>query len=102
MAGEGQKSTFIKFCKNPIILWTVRQYLDGLRMSSERQVLNTKIFKEHCTRSVSTSKAGLVWLPVTEILEKGSWNNASAATWQRFYNRQVESSAEKYQNKVLS
>ena len=63
---------------------------------------DTKIFKEHSTRSVTTSKAGLVWLSVTEILEKGSWTNASVATWQQFYNRQVESSAEKYQNKVLS
>ena len=68
-------------------------------MSSEAGI-DTKIFKGHSTRSASTSKAGLAGLSVTEILERGSWTNAS--TCQRFYNRQVESSAEKYQNNVLS
>ena len=68
-------------------------------MSSEAGI-DTKIFKGHSTRSASTSKAGLAGLSVTEILERGSRTNAS--TWQRFYNRQVESSAEKYQNNVLS
>ena len=64
--------------------------------------IDTNIFEGHFTRSASTSKAGLAGLSVTDILEGGggSWTNAS--TWQRFYNRQVESSAEKYQNKVLS
>ena len=62
--------------------------------------IDTKLFKGHSTRSASTSKAGLAGLSATDILERGSWTNAS--TWQRFYNRQVEPSAEKYQNKVLS
>ena len=62
--------------------------------------IDTKIFKGLSTRSASTSKAGLTGLSLNEILEKGSWTNAS--TWQQFYNRQVDSSAEKYQNKVLS
>ena len=38
--------------------------------------------------------------PVTDILERCSWSNAS--TWQRFCIRPVEPSAEKYQNKILS
>ena len=62
--------------------------------------IDTKIFMGHSTRSVSKSKGGLAGLSVIDILERGSWNNASA--WKRFYNRQVQSSAEKYQNKVLS
>ena len=62
--------------------------------------IDTKIFKDHSTRSASTSEAGLTGLSVRDILEGGSWTNAS--TWQRFYNRQVQSSAEKYQTKVLS
>ena len=57
--------------------------------------IDTKNFKGHSTRSASTSKAGLAGLSVTDILERGSWTNAS--TWKRF-----ESSAEKYQIKVLS
>ena len=68
-------------------------------MSSEAGI-DTKIFKGHSTRLASTSKTGLTGLSVTDILERGSWTNASAWPW--FYNRQVESSAEKYQNKVLS
>ena len=39
-------------------------------------------------------------LSVRDILERGSSSNDSA--WQRFHNRQVDSSAGKYQNKVLS
>ena len=62
--------------------------------------IDTKIFKGHSTRSASTSKAELKGLSVTDILERGSWTNTS--TWQPFYNRQVESTAEKYQSKVLS
>ena len=62
--------------------------------------IDTKIFKGLSTHSASTPKAGLTGLSRNEILEKGSWTNAS--TWQQFYNRQVDSSAEKYQNKVLS
>ena len=61
--------------------------------------IDTKSFKVHSTRSASTSKAGLAGLPVTGVLEKGSWTKAS--TWQLFYNRQIETSAKKYQNKVL-
>ena len=62
--------------------------------------IDTKIFKGHSTRSASTSEAGLEGLSVTDILERGSWTNAS--TWQRFYNRQHELSTEKFQNKALS
>ena len=62
--------------------------------------IDTKIFKGHSTRSASTSKAGLAGLSVTDILERGSWTNAS--TWQRFYNRQYELCTEKFQNKALS
>ena len=61
---------------------------------------DTKILKAHSTRSASTSKAGLGRLPVTDILERGFWINVS--TWHRFFKRQVQSSAEKWQNKVLN
>ena len=39
--------------------------------------IDTKILKGHSIRSASTSKAGLAGLSVTDILEKGSWTNAS-------------------------
>ena len=76
---------------------TISGWIKNVRREA---AIDTNIFKGHFTRSASTSKAGLAGLSVTDILEGGSWTNAS--TWQRFYNRQVESSAEKYQNKVLS
>ena len=46
--------------------------------------IDTEIFEGHSTRSASTSKPGLAGLSVTDILERGSWSNAS--TWQRFCN----------------
>ena len=89
--GERTKINFYPVSLNPIILWSVQKYLDGLRMSLEWQVF---------IRSASTSKAGLTGLSVSDILDRGSLSITS--NWQRFYNIQVESSAEKYQNKVLS
>ena len=62
--------------------------------------IDTEVLKGHSTCSASTSKFGLAGFSVTDILETGSWSNAS--TWQWFYNGQIGSSAEKYKNKVLS
>ena len=61
---------------------------------------DTEDFKGPSTRSVSTSKARLRVLSLTDILESCSWCNAS--NFQRIYNRQVDSFAEKYKNKILS
>ena len=62
--------------------------------------IDTEVLKGHSTCSASTSKFGLAGLSVTDILETGSWSNAS--TWRWFYNRQIGSSTEKYKNKVRS
>ena len=62
--------------------------------------IDTEDFKGPSTRSVSSSKARLRVLSVTDILESCSWCNAS--NFQRIYNRQVDSFAEKYKNKILS
>ena len=62
--------------------------------------IDTDLFNVYSIRSAATSKTGLGGLSVTDFLERDSWSNASS--WQRFCKRQVESSAEKYQNKVLS
>ena len=81
---------------NPVTTLTISAWIKNvLRVAG----IDTKSFKVHSTRSASTSKAGLAGLPVTGVLEKGSWIKAS--TWQLFYNRQIETSAKKYQNKVL-
>ena len=60
--------------------------------------IETEIFKGYSTRSASTSNAGLAGISVTDILETGSWSNAS--TWQRFHKRQVKPPAEKYKIKL--
>ena len=88
--------SFVK-THNPVVSSTISRWIKNVVREAG---IDTNIFKGHSTRSASTSKAGLAGLSVTDILERSSWTNAS--TWQRFYNRQVESSAEKYQNKVLS
>ena len=39
---ERTKVNFYQVFLNPIIMWSIQQHLDGLRMSSERQVLTLK------------------------------------------------------------
>ena len=47
--------------------------------------VDVNIFKGHCTRAASTSKATVSGLSLCEILERGSWSSVS--TCQRFYNK---------------
>ena len=96
---NNQNQLLLSFVKhhNSVVSSTISGWIKNVLREAGT---DTKIFKGHSTRSASTSEAGLAGLSVTDSLEGGSWSNAS--TWQRFYIRQVESSAEKYQNKVLS
>ena len=97
---QDESSTKTKWiCRNFVVV-VFYYFIIWIKNVLREAGIDTKIFKGHSTCSASTSKAGLAGLFLTDILERGSWANAS--TWQRFYNRQVESSAEKYQNKVLS
>ena len=97
--GKDKSRLLLSFVKpdNPVVSSTISGWIKNVLREAG---VDTKIFKGHYTRSASTSKIGLAGLSVTDILERGSWTHA--LTWQRFYNKQVESSAEKYQNKVLS
>ena len=99
MAGKDKSQLLLSFAKphNPVVSSTIFGWIKNILREAG---IDTKILKGHSTRSASTSKAGLAGFSVTDILERGSWTNASA--WRRFYNRQVESSTEKYQKKVLS
>ena len=49
--------------------------------------IDTKVFKAHSTRSAATSHAYRAGVPLADILKTG--DRASAATFQRFYNRPV-------------
>ena len=91
--GKDKSQLLLSFVKphNPVVSSTISGWIKNVLREAG---VDTKIFRGHSTRSASTSKAGLAGLSVTVI--------SNTSTWQRFYNRQVESSAEKYQNKVLS
>ena len=97
--GKDKSQLLLSFVKphNPVVSSTISGWIKNVLREAG---IDTKIFKGHSTRSASTSKAELTGLSVTDILERGSWTNAS--TWQRFCNRQVEPSGEKYQNKFIS
>ena len=97
--GKDKSQLLLSFLKphNPGVSSTISEWIKNVLREAD---IDTEIFKGHSTRLASPSKAGVAGLSVIDILERGSWTNAS--TWQRFYNRQVEASAEKYQNKVLS
>ena len=67
---------------SPMVSSTISGWIENVLREAG---IDTKIFKGHSTYSASTSKAGLAGFSVTDILEGGSWTNAS--TWQRFYIR---------------
>ncbi|KAK3092020.1 hypothetical protein FSP39_024492 [Pinctada imbricata] len=50
--------------------------------------INSSVFKAHSTRSASRSKANKFGLSVEQILSKANWK--SALTFQRFYNKPVQ------------
>ena len=95
----GLPQLLLSFVKphNPVVSSAISRWIKNVLREAG---IDSKIFKGRSTRSASTSNAEWAGLSVTDILERGSWTNAS--TWQRFYNKQVEPSADKYQNKVLS
>ena len=85
--GKDKSQLLLSFVKphNPVVSSTISGWIKNVLREAG---IDTKIFKGHSKRSASTSKAGLTGLSVTDILERGSWTNASAWPW--FYNRQVE------------
>ena len=102
--GKNKSQVLLSFVKppNPAFSSTISGEADigRVRQYLGEAGIDTEIFKGHSTRSASKLKARLEGLSVADILERGCWGNAS--TWKRFYNRKVRSSAEKYQNEVLS
>ena len=61
--------------------------------------VNTDTFSAHSVRGASSSKAFMEGLSIQEVLDHGSWSQES--TWQRFYHREVDSTARRYQRKLL-
>ena len=58
------------------------------------------VFKGHSTRSASTSKAALSVLSVPDILERVCWSNS--LTWQKFHDKQIELSSERFQKSFFN
>ena len=61
--------------------------------------INTVIFKAHSVRSTSASKAKSLGFTKKDILRKGNWSGES--TWQRFYNKEIRSKEQIFQESAL-
>ena len=61
--------------------------------------VDTDVFTAHSVRGASSSKVFLHGLTAKEVIDHGSWSCES--TWQKFYHKEVISSAKKFQQKVL-
>ena len=61
--------------------------------------IDIEMFKGHSTRSASSSCAGMSGLSVSDILKRGCWSKET--TWERFYNKPVMTSEEKFQEAVI-
>jgi hypothetical protein len=61
--------------------------------------IDTDTFKAHSTRGASTSKANKLGLSVEQSMKIANWK--SATSFQKFYNKPVESDSE-FGNMLLS
>ena len=61
--------------------------------------INTDHFQAHSVRGASSSKVSSKGLSVQDILNRGNWSNES--TWQRFYHKEVETPARRFQDSLL-
>ena len=61
--------------------------------------IDVDIFKAHSVRSAAVSAAGVAFVPVTEIINRAGWSNAS--TFQKYYNKPVQQQGN-FQTAILS
>lgn len=64
-----------------------------------RSNIDVKKYGSHSVRSAATSKAKCSSVPVKDILQKAGWSNVN--TFAKFYDRDIESSADRFQQGVL-
>ena len=79
-----------RITKNTISRW--------IRTFMCKSGLNVAKYKPHSVRAATTSKAKYKQVPIEEIMKTAGWSNA--ATFARFYNKQIMNHAE-FANKVL-
>ena len=94
----GRSQLLLSFLKphKPISPATLARWIKEMLRFSE---INTDIFKAHSVRSASTSKAKSLRFTTKDILRKGNWSGES--TWQRFYNKEIRSKEQIFQESVL-
>ena len=61
--------------------------------------IDTNIYQTHSLRAASSSKVHSKGLSTMDILKHGNWSQES--TWQKFYHKEVQSSARRFQNTLL-
>ena len=71
-----------------------------IRMTIEEAGIDSSIFKAHSTRGACTSKANKFGLSMAQIMSKANWK--SAKTFNRFYNKPIQSEESKFAKTVLS
>ena len=62
--------------------------------------INTEGFKAHLTRSLSSSKAEITGVYLTDIIKQGNWSQTS--TFQRFYRKSIKEYNSNFQSGILN
>ena len=61
--------------------------------------IDIKTFQTHSVRAASSSKFNLKGLSTRDILIRGNWSQKS--TWQRYYNKNIVTASQRFQQKLL-
>ena len=98
VGNSGRSSLFISHISphDPIGTSSIARWIKDLLDLSG---VDISVFQAHSVRGAASSKALMKGLSVKEILNKGNWSRES--TWQKFYNREIVSPTQIFQQKVL-
>ena len=98
VGNNGRSSLFISHISphDPIGTSSIARWIKDLLDLSG---VDISVFQAHSVRGAASSKALMKGLSVKEILNKGNWSRES--TWQKFYNREIVSPTQIFQQKVL-
>ena len=87
LRGE-EKRLFVSYIK-PHKWVTKDTIVRWIKLVIGRSGIDLTVFKPHSTRAATTSKAHASDVPLSSILEAGSWKNE--CTFNRFYNKPIQS-----------
>ena len=62
--------------------------------------IDTNVFKAHSTRSVSTSAAKLVAVPIQDVLDAAGW--CSDSVFGKYYNKPIQKNSNSYAQAILT